>query len=135
MCDVKKDYESGFIIRDFTLNNVSYYHRFYLDDDSAALFELGQNQPILIFDNRMNVCAVNNNNQNIQIGNFSIRDKYWVYRHTGDPEILKCMPNNVLDVEINDDLVRLKHSSGVESNLDSEVYVSKMYLSYLAKKK
>ena len=123
--------DAGVIVRDFKFNGKIYIHYIYTYNDSILVFELGEKKPILLFDNHMNVCMLDDNCNPIQIGRFSIRNDHWFYEHTGDSAIFQHIKNHVMISDIDGMFVRLEHSRGVESNLDSEIYVTKMYLSYL----
>ena len=123
----------GVLVRDFDFNNNIYFHSIYTDDDSILLSAYDDHKAILVFDSSMGVWSVNEKDEPVELGHFSLRGDYWQYQHTSDPEIFKHMEQFVMPDKINivDQIVRLEHSRGVEAHLDSEVFVSKMYLSYL----
>lgn len=126
----------GVLVRDFDFNEIIYFHSIYTDDDSILLSAYDDHKTILVFDSSMNVWTVNDKDEPVELGHFSLRGDYWQYHHTSDPEIFKHMSQFVMPDKINmvDQFVKLEHSRGVEAHLDSEVFVSKMYLSYLITK-
>ena len=110
---VHRAFDTGYEIRAFRFEKTGkdYTHRFYNDDDSVDLVdEDGKTQ--LVYDSSTNVLSVADDGRLVPFGKLSIVDDFWVFINLAGFVVQK-----------------LEHSRGAESCLNSEVCVSKLFLS------